>query len=107
MSSSAAKLSSGDFLRVVVGRLRDTPFEEVAAWPEYPKQPDIDLCVPGELADHTFTLMKDTRANGDIRVAVQCYRPGFLLSRMSADGFVVSPNGNIRPLSEHDIWDLT
>jgi hypothetical protein len=107
MSSSAAKLSASDFLRVVVDRLRATPFEQIAKWPEYPKQPDIDLHVPGELANHTFTLMKDTRANGDIRVGVQCYRQGLLASRMSADGFIVSPNGNIRPLSEQDMWNLT
>ena len=78
MSSSAAKLSVSDFLHVVVDRLRATPLEQIARWPEYPEQPNIDLQIPGELADHTFTLMKDTRANGDIRVAVQCYRPGFL-----------------------------
>jgi hypothetical protein len=108
MSSSAAKLLAADFLRATVGRLRLVPFEQIAKWPEYPKQPDVDLNVPGVLAEYTFTLMKETRANGDIRVGVQCFRPGHLgLNHMSADGFVVSPSGEIRSLTEQDIWDLT
>jgi len=107
MSSSAAKLSANDFLREAVARLRLVPVEQIAQWPEYPRRPDVDLNVPQQLAEYTFTLMKDTLPNGDIRVGVQCFRPGRLsVNQMSADGFVVSSSGEMRSLTEQDRWDL-
>jgi hypothetical protein len=108
MSSSAAKLLATEFLRRTVARLRSVPPEQIAQWPDYPQQPDFDLNVPNDLAEYTFTLMKDTVENGDVRVGVQCLKPGRLgTSQMSADGFVVSANGEMRSLTEQDLWDLT
>ncbi len=108
MSSGAANFRTEGFLQEVVNRLRALSFKEIAKWPEYPDKPDINLHVPAELADYTFTLMKDTLPDGDIRIGIQCYRHGFLgTGRMTVDGFVVSSDGKMRSLSDQDVWDLT
>ena len=108
MSSSTAKLRAEDFLEVAVARLRSTPFEQIAKWPEYPGQPNVNLQIPAELAKYKFTLMKDTLPSGDVRVGIQCYRYRFLgMGQMSVNGFVISRDGTVRTLSEQDVWDLT
>jgi hypothetical protein len=107
MPSTETQLRAEDFVQASLSLLRSVPFERIARWPDYPGRPDIDLKVPSELAKYTFTLMKDTLPNGDIRVGIQCYRQRIIGGQMMADGFVVSPDGKIRPLSEEDLWDLT
>ena len=70
----------------------------------------IDLRAPSDLLEEKckFSLMKDTLPDGAIRVAVQFSRYRiFGISEMSVDGFVVSPEGIVRGLSERDGWDLT
>ena len=107
MPSTKIDLEGGGFFRRC-WRVKSVPFERIANWPDYPGQPDIDLQVPSELAKYKFTLMKDTLPNGDVRVGIQCYRYRFLgMGQMMTDGFVVSPDGRMRPLSDEDVWKLT
>lgn len=52
--------------------------------------------------------MKDTFADGRIRVAIQSYRYGFLgFGYIAAHGFSLLPDGSLCALTEKDIWDLT
>jgi len=95
-------------LTKAVERLAEIPREEIAGWPEWPQIPSIDLHVPETYADFQFTPMKDTLADGTIRVAVQMYRHRFLgIGSMSADGFFIAPSGSIRRFTEEDTWDVT
>lgn len=76
--------------------------------PEYPVIPPFSLHVPPELPNYQFTLMKDTFADGRIRVAIQSYRYGFLgFGYIAAHGFSLLPDGSLCALTEKDIWDLT
>src|SRR2546430_9116344 len=96
------------FLAEVTRRLSELDFDTIAKWPEYPKSPDIDFRVPAELSSVAFTVMKDTQPDGCIRVAIQMYRYRFLgIGAMAADGFFVSPTGNVRRFVEKDTWEVT
>ena len=108
MTSAETKRRADQFLRAAIARLKATPFQLIAQWPDYPDQPKVNLEVPSELTKYKFTLMKDTLPNGDVRVGIQCYRYRFLgMGEMTADGFIVSPDGAVRPLTQEDTWDLT
>ena len=96
------------FLPEATRQLSALRFEDIAKWPEWPNEPDIDLRVPSELASIRFTVMKDTQPDGSIRVAIQMYRPLFLgIGSMRADGFFVSSGGNVRWFTEKDTWAVT
>lgn len=96
------------FLKNLKNRIAALPRIEIETWPNYPVIPVYPLEVPSELSSYTFTLMKDTFPDGRIRIAIQCYRPLFVLGCwMSADGFVSSPDGSYSDLTEQDIWDVT
>jgi hypothetical protein len=99
-----------EFLKQTISRLRSTPLSTIREWAEYPASTALDLGVPVDLLEKrcVFTLMKDTLTNGDIRVAVQFSRYRFLgMSDMTAEGFIISPDGTLKDLSQQDHWDLT
>jgi hypothetical protein len=96
------------FLSAVVDSLVALPREEITRWPEWPQLPAIDLHIPDAYSGFTFTPMKDTLADGTIRVAVQMYRHRFLgIGSMTADGFFIEPTGSIRRFTGEDTWDVT
>ena len=98
-----------DFVEASLAALQATPSATLAAWPEWPGQPAVDLGVPADLAPYTFTLTKDTLASGEVRIAIQACRQGVFgfLYEAWAKGFAVASNGTIRPLTEEEHWDLT
>ena len=97
-----------DFVEASLTALQATPSATLAAWPEWPGQPAVDLGVPADLAPYTFTLMKDTLPSGEVRIAIQAYRQGVLgFYEAWVKGFAVASNGTIRPLTEEEHWDLT
>ena len=97
-----------EFLPVVTRRLAGLPFADIAKWPEWPDQPELDLETPSELSSVRFTVMKDTQPDGSIRVAIQMYRYRFLgIGAMRADGFFISPGGGVRWFTEQDTWAVT
>jgi hypothetical protein len=96
------------FLQITKDRIAALQKAEIEAWPNYPAIPAFSLDVPPELSSYQFTLMKDMLPNGRIRIAIQCYRYRFLgMGYMTADGFVLLPDGSCCALTEEDIWDLT
>jgi hypothetical protein len=98
------------FVNETKDRLAALSRTEIEAWPNWPEIAPFSLEVPQDLSSHnyTFTLMKDTFADGRIRLAIQCYRYRFLgYGWMSADGFVLSPDGSRSDLTQQDIWDVT
>jgi hypothetical protein len=98
------------FVNAAKDRLAALPKTEIEAWPNWPEVPPFSLEVPEDLSGHkyTFTVMKDTFPDGRIRLAIQCYRYRFLgYGWMSADGFVLYPDGSRSELSQQDIWDVT
>lgn len=102
------KLLAFNFLQDSVKKLSQYSFNEIQDWPEYPEVPDIDLNVPSDLEKYTFTIMKDTKDDGAIRVAIQRYRKYFLgFGEMVADGFIIYPNGKTEPIKEEEKWELT
>jgi hypothetical protein len=97
-----------EFLPAATRRLAELRFADIAKWPEYPSQPDVDLGAPQELSSVQFTVMKDTQPDGTIRVAIQMYRHRFLgCGSMHADGFFISPEGAVRWFTEEDTWEVT
>ena len=95
------------FLAECLEGLRGLSFSEISKWPEYPGVPTADLRIPDALRHHRFTLMKATLPTGEIRVAIQRYRHGFLGGKMALPvGFIMAPDGKTRSLSEHDLWLL-
>lgn len=108
MVTQATKLRADEFLEDSVARLKQFSFLELASWPDYPVPPPYDLAVPSDLGLYTFTLMKDTLPDGEIRIAIQRYRYRFLgIGEMVGDGFVMLPNGTSRPLSREDVNAIT
>lgn len=104
------KRRADEFLKQTISRLRSTPLSTIREWAAYPASTALDLGVPVDLLEkrRVFTLMKDTLPNGDIRVAVQFSRYRFLgMSDMTAEGFIISPDGTLKDLSQQDHWDLT
>ena len=95
-------------LAAEVARLSKPPYAEIAQWPEFPKPNDVALQIPPELSEYRFTLMRDAQADQSIRVAIQLYRHRFLgIGQMTADGFVILPNGSFRKFTEQDVWAMT
>jgi hypothetical protein len=109
MASGSLKHSADTFMASCLDRLRNVPFSDLSKWPEYPAVTPMPLEVPKELSSSTFTLMKDTLPTGDVRIAIQRCRSRLLgiTAEVTAHGFVVTPNGLTRPLSEQEIWELT
>jgi hypothetical protein len=107
MTTSDTRIRADRFLRTLVEKLKATPFGTIASWPDYPSQPPVDLQVPTDLGKHQFTLMKDTLPSGEIRVAVQRYKAGFVGGEMTADGFIIAADGKVRALSQEDLWAVT
>ena len=97
-----------EFLPAATRRLAGLRFAEIAKWPEWPEQPQVDLEAPPELSSVRFTVMKDSQADGSIRVAIQMYRHRFLgIGAMRADGFFISPEGGVRWFTDEDTWAVT
>ena len=109
MNASELGRSVESFLQDTVMQLRSKPFAALQAIPEYPESTKIDLAVPADLLNHkcVFSLMKDTLADGAVRVAIQYHRPGIIIGEMMAQGFIVAADGTFRELSQQDHWDLT
>ncbi len=83
-------------------------YGQLAKWPEWPESPSIDLGIPAELSEYRFTVMKDTQPDKRIRIAIQIYRHRFLgIGQMTADGFFVSPDGEVERFTEKDVWAVT
>ena len=108
MNASELRRRADGFLLDTVTQLRSKPFAALQAIPEYPESTKIDLEVPADLLNHkcAFSLMKDTLADGAVRIAIQYYRPG-IIGEMTAEGFIVAADGTFQELSEQDHWDLT
>lgn len=96
-----------EILASETARLGRLTYAEIALWPDFPQTLNIHLEIPAELSEYKYGVMKDTLPDKSIRVAIQLYRHRFLVSWMTADGFVVSPNGNIRKFTQEDIWAVT
>jgi hypothetical protein len=109
MNASELGRRVDSFLLDTVTQLRAKPFADLQAVPEYPESTKIDLGVPADLLNHkcVFSLMKDTLADGAVRVAIQYHRPGIIIGEMTAKGFIVAADGTFRELSQQDHWDLT
>jgi hypothetical protein len=106
---SATKPHADAFLAEAIARLRCIPLSALDKWPDWPEKPLFDLAPPAELSKYTFTLMKDRLPDGDIRIAIQRYRPFLLgvVGEMAVEGFRISAEGALTPLTQRDIWDLT
>lgn len=97
-----------EFLPAATRQLSTLNFDTISKWPEWPDIPTVDLGVPQHLSDVCFTVMKDTQPDGTIRVAIQMYRHRFLgIGAMKADGFFISPDGDVRLFTEKDEWEVT
>lgn len=108
MVSETTKRRAEEFVESSLTRLKELSFLELALWPDYPAKPPFDLDVPAELELYTFTLMKDTPPDGEIRVAIRRYRYRFLgIGEMVGDGFVMLPNGTNRPLSREELYAIS
>ena len=108
MNASELRRRADSFLLDTVTQLRSKPFAVLQAIPEYPESTKVDLGVPVDLLNHkcAFSLMKDTLADGAVRIAIQYHRPG-IIGEMTAEGFIIAADGTFRELSEQDHWDLT
>ena len=81
---------------------------EFVEWPEYPAVSSIDLRIPANLSHYTFTLMKDTLLDGDIRIALQRHLEPLLgTHNMAVDGFAIAPDGIFRELKQQEVWYLS
>ena len=110
MNNADVRRRADAYMQEKLSEFMAQPFGTINNWPEYPQSSMIDLGVPADLLDEKcrFTLMKDTRPDGAIRVAVQYSHYRFLgMSDLGADGFVITADGTISELSEQDRWDLT
>jgi hypothetical protein len=97
-----------EILSTETARLRQLPYAKIEQWPDFPNTPNMLLEIPTELSEYKYSLMKDTLPDRSIRVAIQLYRHRFLgIGWMTADGFVISPNGNLRNFTQEDIWEVT
>ncbi len=84
------------------------PPEQLNAWPEWPESPPFEYASHPNLKKYTFTVMKDTLSNGDVRIAIQRYRKYILgFGEMAAEGFVVDSENNRRFCAEGELYDLT
>jgi hypothetical protein len=102
-----AKELADAFLAECIEGLRSLSFAEISRWPDYPSAPPVDLHVPDGLRHYKFTLMKATLPTGEIRLAIQRYRYGFLGGKMAVPvGFIIAPDGKTRSLTKHDLWLL-
>jgi hypothetical protein len=108
MNKRQLQLKAASFLQVTKDRIAALPRAEIEAWPNWPHIPSFCLEVPPELSSFQFTSIKHTFPDGRIRIAIQCYRYRFLgFGWMSADGFLLSPDGSRSELTLQDIWDVT
>ena len=108
MNKRELQLKATTFLQVTKNRIAALPRTEIDAWPNWPATPSFPLEVSPELSSFQFTVMKDTFPDGRIRIAIQCYRYRFLgFGWMSADGFMLSPEGLCSELTQQDIWNVT
>jgi hypothetical protein len=109
MNASELARRVDSFLVYAVAQLRSKPFAALHAMPEYPESTKIDLGVPTDLLNHkcVFSLMKDTLADGAVRIAIQYHRTGIIIGEMTAEGFIVATDGTVREPSKQDHWDLT
>jgi hypothetical protein len=108
MNKREIELKADSFLQGVKDRIAALPLAEIKAWPNWPNTPSFSLEVPPELSSVQFILMKDILRDGRIRIAIQCYHYRFLgYGRMTAEGFVLSPDGSRSELTQQDIWDVT
>jgi len=109
MRSTQEAREARAFACSVVDRLRCIDFETLHSWPDYPEQVPFELDVPDTLSKWTFTIMKDQLDARSVRVSIQFarLRAFGMFASISADGFIIFPDGERRELSEEDLWDLT
>lgn|GEM_PF-3597142 len=108
MKRRETKQLANDFLKRATDDLATLPYAALAEWPEWPKEPHINLHIPSALAKYTFTVMKDAQEDGSVRVCIQRYKPYFLgVGEMTADGIFIYANGDLRCFTQEDIWDVT
>ena len=108
MSHADAQAYADRFLKAAVLRLKSLTFFEFSAWPDYPGISSFELRTPANLSQFTFTLMKDTLPNGEIRIVLQRRRhPLTGTYNTVVDGFAVAPNGTSRALREQEVWYLS
>ena len=108
MKRSQLNVWAQEILASETARLARLVYAEIAQWPDFPHTLNIHLEIPEELSEYKFGVMKDTLPDKSIRVAIQLYRHRFLgIGWMTADGFVISPNGSLRKFTQEDIWSVT
>lgn len=108
MSSADTRAHADRFLKDAVVRLKESTFCELVPWPEYPGVSAIDLRIPANLSQYTFTLMKDTLLDGNIRIALQRHRPPLRGTHNRAvDGFAMASDGTFRALKQQEVWYLS
>jgi hypothetical protein len=81
-------------------RLRRLKEMSVSELTKLPEQSSEQLMIGG--AQLTISVWHDRIGEADHRIVVQAYRPGILVGRMDADGFVITSSGAVRPLSKEE-----
>ena len=108
MPDSETKQLADSFLQEAVARLATLSYSELSSWPDWPDVPDSGVVAPDQLAAYIYTVMKDSRPDGSIRIAIQRYRnirgP---LGEMVAEGFFIHSDGEIVWMVESDKWEVT
>ena len=85
-------------------RLKDIPFEELAVFPEVTNE-----TVTIDDQDVIFTTYREMEENGDIEIVLQASSslPNISISKraqVSAEGFRMTPSGEILPLPKGTIY---
>lgn len=86
-----------DAVSARVGRLKGMTRPELTALPPVSSE---ELSLDG--TQLTLSVWHDLIGSSDHRVVVQAYKPGLLVGRMHAEGFVVDQRGEVRPLSKDE-----
>jgi hypothetical protein len=82
--------------------LRHLSFAEIEALPE--RQDQTEFIRGKEIATATY---RDTLADGRIRIVVQAYHNRFLgIGTMTADGFIIAPDGTRTAIPEDMMWEF-
>jgi len=90
------------FVAELIEALKGRSWGDLETLPPY-----VDVTPPTELSRFRFCQWKDKRPDGSLRIVVQQYRPGALVGRMGAEGFVVYPDGRVSDVPQEEMWEPT
>ena len=102
MSSTVKPAEVQDVATRRVDRLRQLPFAEVLALPQ--RLDEMEAVGEREVAVATY---RESLPDGRIRVVVQAYFHRFLgIGTMTADGFIIAPDGTHAPVPQEMMWEF-